>query len=123
LFASQVTWADWGHPAEYAKADGRIARLLEAVGVPREHFFAVPGNHDVQRRVQEAAWQGIRNWLERTPGGAARIGRWLNHVEGPPPGVLNSWREELRAHCCVLELAGLLRTIGSSASPSHALWI
>src|SRR5262245_58047719 len=43
--------ADWGHPQEYAAATRRITSILEAAGVEPKRFFAVPGNHDVQRRV------------------------------------------------------------------------
>src|SRR5215216_4533006 len=41
--------ADWGHPKEYAAATRRIEQILTIVGVRKDRFFAVPGNHDVQR--------------------------------------------------------------------------
>lgn len=83
--------ADWGHPAEYKKATERIDCILEAIKVPRSRFFAVPGNHDVQRRVQEAAWRGIRGWLEATPD-RSQLGRWFRGVGDPPVGLDPPWR-------------------------------
>src|SRR5688500_2419666 len=47
---------DWGHPTEYAAASRRLRTILDAVGARVEQFFAVPGNHDIQRPVNEEAW-------------------------------------------------------------------
>jgi WD40 repeat protein/predicted phosphodiesterase len=87
--------ADWGHPAEYAKATARIDAILEAAGnVPRDRFFAVPGNHDVQRKIQDDAWRGLRTWIARTHD-RSPLGRWLHHVEGLPIGLQAPWREQI----------------------------
>src|SRR5688572_22078498 len=51
---------DRGNPTEYSAATQRIDKILSAVGVPRNRFFAVPGNHDVERQVGEPAWRAVR---------------------------------------------------------------
>jgi predicted phosphodiesterase len=86
--------ADWGHPQEYAAATARLELILADVGVPKDRFFAVPGNHDVQRRVQSVAWQGIRDWHAKTHE-TRQLGRWFRKVGAEPPGLSRSWREEL----------------------------
>ncbi len=88
--------ADWGHPAEYAKATTHLDAILRTVEVPRDRFFAVPGNHDVQRSVEAETWAGIRRWLAETHDGP-RLGRWFLGVQGPPPGTEAAWREQLLA--------------------------
>jgi len=47
-----------GHPAEYVVAHDVLTRLSETVGVPRQNFFMVPGNHDVDRGREELAFEG-----------------------------------------------------------------
>ena len=86
--------ADWGHPAEYLKATQRMDAILDAVQVPRGRFFAVPGNHDVQRAVNEPAWRGIRKWLGES-GDAAMLGRWLLGVGQAPSGTKLAWITEV----------------------------
>ena len=84
--------ADWGHPNEYAKATDRLKKILDAVHVPLNGLFVVPGNHDVQRDVHPEAWKGIREWHDRTGNGSA-LGRWLASVDKPPPGIEPEWRD------------------------------
>ena len=86
--------ADWGNPAEYSAATRRIDRILEAVGVPRSRFFAVPGNHDVQRKIGEGARRAIRIWAERSHDPGA-LGRWLREVGEAPFGLEPRFRDEL----------------------------
>lgn len=43
--------AQSGQPAEYAHATHFFDALLEALALPRERLFVVPGNHDVDRRL------------------------------------------------------------------------
>lgn len=88
--------ADWGHPAEYEKATNRIDTILTAVGVSRDRFFAVPGNHDVQRKIEEEAWKGIRDWLAETHDGP-ELARWMLGIRKPPPGIQATWRDKLLA--------------------------
>lgn len=40
-----------GRPEEFTLVAELLARVLEVTGVPSEHLFVVPGNHDVDRRV------------------------------------------------------------------------
>src|SRR5919205_1115127 len=86
--------ADWGHPKEYAAATVRIEQILEIAGVPKDRFFVVPGNHDVQRHIAKDAWQGIRDWYSRTHNGAA-LGRWFRDVEEPPLITNSQWRRDI----------------------------
>jgi RNA polymerase sigma factor (sigma-70 family) len=88
-------FADWGHPNEYAAATTRLHEILETIGVPRDRFFAVPGNHDVQRTVHKDAWDGVRNWLADGHHNRGRLGRWFRHVERAPAGVKSEWREHV----------------------------
>jgi predicted phosphodiesterase len=86
--------ADWGQRAEYTKATRRIDAILKKVRVRPERFFAVPGNHDVQRNVNEQAWFGVRKWLDETHD-VPRLGRWMLGVNGPPPGTKAQWLAEV----------------------------
>jgi len=61
--------ADWGLPEDYAQATPRILAILDAVGVPRERLFVVPGNHDVNRNSEPGAWQEMRKLAKANPNG------------------------------------------------------
>lgn len=89
--------ADWGLPEEYAVATRSIDDMLRVVGVGRDRFFAVPGNHDVQRQVADAAWKGIRQWLA-TNGSEERIRSLGQHAFGetPPNGIRARWLPEVK---------------------------
>jgi len=41
--------ADWGLKEEYVRVTERFESVLKDVGVARDRFFVVPGNHDIQR--------------------------------------------------------------------------
>lgn len=86
--------ADWGHPAEYQAATKRIEQILQAVNVPRERFFAVPGNHDVQRTVHDEVRLRLRAWFADSHD-AQRLGRWYSQVQDAPPGLEAKGREQL----------------------------
>jgi hypothetical protein len=47
-----------GKPEEFALVTELFRRIMDVTGVSREHFFVVPGNHDVDRDVSR--------WLRRT---------------------------------------------------------
>lgn len=85
--------ADWGHPAEFDAARLRVEALLAACDVPPSRFFAVPGNHDVQRSVEPGAYQAIIKWL-----GSAHdhrpLGRWLRG-DKTPVGLDAGHRDEV----------------------------
>jgi calcineurin-like phosphoesterase family protein len=86
--------ADWGRPEEYVAATASLNKLLETVLVPRDRFFAIPGNHDIQRNMHRAAWRGIRSWHSRTRDHSA-LGRWFRDVDGAPPGLRTDWRHRV----------------------------
>ena len=76
--------ADWGLPAEYDLAGEFVEALLERLKVPKERFFVVPGNHDIQREVHEPLWQQLRPILLSTD--PLERSRWLAGGR-PPRGV------------------------------------
>lgn len=67
--------ADWGKPAEYEEAQAFVAALLARAQLPKERFFVVPGNHDIDRSVSTSAWRALRRHLPQADGDAAS--RWL----------------------------------------------
>jgi calcineurin-like phosphoesterase family protein len=84
--------ADWGLPEEYAKAEARIHQILQAVEVPCERLFLVPGNHDVQRREVARDWKKeMRKLAQANPQG---LSDWMGGMP-PPYGVSPRWREEI----------------------------
>jgi predicted phosphodiesterase len=52
-----------GKPNEYELVKGFLNAISEASGVPREKFFCVPGNHDVDREKQKLCFVGARQQL------------------------------------------------------------
>lgn len=72
--------ADWGLPEEYVRANRLIEELLDATGLDRSRLFCVPGNHDIDRRVNKEEWELIR-------GRGGVIGPWLASEEGAPRGI------------------------------------
>ena len=48
--------ADWGHPTDYPDGIAFLKETCAALEVPIERLFLVPGNHDIARKVQPAAW-------------------------------------------------------------------
>ena len=86
--------ADWGHPEEYLAATTRIEHILKIVDVPRDRFYAVPGNHDVQRNTAEDAWKGIRDWSSRASDRSG-LGRWFREVGQAPSGISADWRDSI----------------------------
>ncbi|MGK3960966.1 metallophosphoesterase [Sorangium sp. So ce1667] len=86
--------ADWGLPAEYGAATEFIDATLERLHVPKERFFVVPGNHDVQRKTNAAAWRKLRPDLLNVP--SIERSRWL--LGGTPPrGLRDKQREQVLA--------------------------
>lgn len=87
--------ADFGRPEEYQRATERIEKILKACGdVPKERFFAVPGNHDVQRKVAEDAYRALRDWSLRAQDGRA-LGRWIRGIGEVPLGAAPSWLDDV----------------------------
>jgi WD40 repeat protein len=82
--------ADWGLPDEYAAAMPFVDELCARLAVPRERFFVVPGNHDVQRQVEEQAWARLREGIWTSPQG---VSEWMADSGPPPFGFDPGWRD------------------------------
>ena len=81
--------AQKGHPNEYADARKVIDAVLHSVGCPRERFFCVPGNHDIDRNIASDAWKKLRELQWHDPQG---LSRWM--AGGNPPfGCKPEWRD------------------------------
>ena len=87
--------ADWGQPTEFARATEFLAATLERLGLPKERMFVVPGNHDVDRRLETDCWQAFRKAMASTPD-LLGVTRWMSGAEAPP-GFDGEWREQIGA--------------------------
>ena len=87
--------ADYGRPEEYEKADARFSKILRIVNVPKDRFFAVPGNHDVQRLIQKSEWEKIRDYIART-NDLSQLGRWCLNAAEAPVGLENGILEKVK---------------------------
>lgn len=63
-----------GKAEELALVQALLRRLLDVTGVPREHAFVVPGNHDVDR--------GVGRWLLRTLAGDEQAIAFFEEPDG-----------------------------------------
>jgi hypothetical protein len=83
--------ADWGLAEEYVAVTPFVLDLLAHLSVPLERFFVVPGNHDVHRTTNLAAWKALRRALFlRGPGDALDplvFSRWLAGLAEAPRGI------------------------------------
>lgn len=52
-----------GNPDEYKLVATFFDELVDATGVPKEHIFCIPGNHDVDRERQRLCFKGARSTL------------------------------------------------------------
>ena len=52
-----------GSVEEYRLAEDFIHRLQEATSVPPERLFIIPGNHDIERSLEEDAFRGAQHAL------------------------------------------------------------
>jgi len=86
--------ADWGLPEEYEAATGFFEAILERLHVSRDRLFLVPGNHDINRKIESDAWQSLRMVLSAGVDSLA-FSRWMNGRGAAPPGVEQSWRDRL----------------------------
>src|SRR6266571_4908687 len=84
--------AQSGKPEEYAEVTDFFADLSAEIGIGLERFFVVPGNHDIQREVQRAAWESMRMRLAVTSD-LLGVGRWINGIAPRPPlGFSDEWK-------------------------------
>ncbi len=74
-----------GAAPEYDLATRFVDELLARVGLPRERFFVVPGNHDVERGVERERWARVRAQLGDCE--ATRVARWAAG-QGALPGFV-----------------------------------
>lgn len=86
--------ADWARPEEFAAASARFNTILATLGVPKARFFAIPGNHDVQRTVHPTAWKRLQQWHAKTRDSRS-IGRWFRMAAEAPAGARPVWREQV----------------------------
>ncbi|WP_313915762.1 metallophosphoesterase [Tahibacter sp.] len=83
--------AQRGKPEEYHRVRYVIDAVLQSVNCPRERFFCVPGNHDIDRDIAPDAWSALRALQWQDPQG---LSRWM--VGGPPPFRCNAgWRDDI----------------------------
>ncbi|APR86604.1 Adenylate cyclase [Minicystis rosea] len=93
LIAFTGDLAQSGKAEEYERLTPFVEALLARTRVPRERLFVVPGNHDVDRSVNEAPWKELRalGWEE-----APALARWMAGGK-PPPRVSGAWPDEVMA--------------------------
>jgi predicted MPP superfamily phosphohydrolase len=77
--------ADWGRPDEYAALTPFVERVLRQTAVPKDRLFLVPGNHDIDRTIEKAAWQHLRESGPRTSRSA--LSRFVAGREMAPLGI------------------------------------
>ncbi|HWO18301.1 MAG TPA: PQQ-binding-like beta-propeller repeat protein [Kofleriaceae bacterium] len=58
---------DWGHPTDYPRAFAFLKDTCAALAVPLDRLFVIPGNHDVDRQAQAAAWRWVRKNIGADP--------------------------------------------------------
>lgn len=70
-----------GKPGEYAEAGDFLLATLDRLNVPRERLFVVPGNHDIDRKVEAQAWKALRKNLGEAKPSA--VASWLAGAKAP----------------------------------------
>jgi cold shock CspA family protein/HEAT repeat protein len=63
---------DWGHPTDYPRSLAFLKQTCAALDVPLERLFVIPGNHDIDRTVQGAAWESLRRDVAKEPHARSR---------------------------------------------------
>ena len=81
--------AQAGKAEQYAAVSEFLDQLLACLGLGKERLFVVPGNHDVDRSVNRAAWDKVRE----APKPA--ISDWMAGT--PTWGFEDEWRDEILA--------------------------
>lgn len=84
--------ADWGLPDEYAAATPFLDSTLTRLAVPHERLFVVPGNHDVNRKVEVTAWNKLREGIFHQP---QPTSQWLADNGEPPFRFDPEWRDAI----------------------------
>jgi WD40 repeat protein len=65
---------DWGHPTDYPRACALLKQTCAALDVPLDRLFVIPGNHDIDRTIQRAAWESLRREVAKDP---RAYSRWM----------------------------------------------
>lgn len=73
--------ADWGLSQEYVRATPFVTDVLSRLKLDRDRLFLVPGNHDINRRVQEDGWRRLRDATAQVE--ARKLSDWM--AGGPTP--------------------------------------
>lgn len=68
--------AVWNGKDHYTEATEFFDETLSRLGVAKGRFFAVPGNHDVDRDFDKPIWVKLRTNIESV--GAARLSDWVS---------------------------------------------
>ena len=58
---------------QYVRAADFVRELLRRLGFGPERFFAVPANHDMDRKIEVAAWRALRDQIGLGCGGLVGI--------------------------------------------------
>jgi predicted phosphodiesterase len=88
--------ADWGLAAEYKAASAWFGRLFGTLALTRSQIFMVPGNHDVNRRLFQSAFVGLRELASRDANG---LSEWM--AGGPRPfGGKAQWKNQIVERTC-----------------------
>ena len=80
---------DWGHETDYEMGLELLRRTCRALEVPLERLFVVPGNHDIDRKTEEAAWRSMRDRFARAGLDASS---WMAGGRSPA-GFEDGWRD------------------------------
>ncbi len=60
---------DWGHSSDYPRALVFLKDTCAALNVPLDRLFVIPGNHDIARKTEAAAWKWVRKNIGDDPFG------------------------------------------------------
>src|SRR5688572_17293034 len=52
--------ADWGKAEEFERTTDFFEAVLKETGLSWDRFFVVPGNHDIDRKVEDKLWKRAR---------------------------------------------------------------
>ena len=87
--------AQSGQAGQYTEATAFVDEVLSILKVPKTRFFCVPGNHDVDRKIEEPAWKEMRQgtW-EINP---QVYSRWMADAAKPPRGFDADWPDAVVA--------------------------
>lgn len=98
-----------GKPGEYREAGEAIEFLLQRLKLDKSRFFCVPGNHDIDRDVEEDAWRQLRDANDVR---SEDFDPWIAGGRAPR-GCDDRWRDAVllrrRAYDCWLTEFGLDR--------------